>query len=183
MMYSSQLSAQNRQIKFLKHPIMPSYTHDISTLTEQMDLEMSSDNNSNTPTLIKQMQSLQMSPDNDSNTSTLCEQLQSFKMSSDNDNNTSKLTSKPTRRRIVKEQHHWDRTYQCLVVWSEYDCGHELPQTVRDPRCWKCEELQPCFCIPTDWDIGADGLCPTCDMVKKGEERARQRRLAMGLPA
>lgn len=133
--------------------------------------------------LTKQMQSLELSPDSQTSTSALTEQMQSLQMSSDNNSNILKptLTPAPTPRRIIKEQHHYDRTYQCLIVWSEYDCGHELSQVVRDPRCWKCEETQPRLCRLTDWDIGADGLCLTCDIMKKGEERARQRRLAMGL--
>lgn len=112
-------------------------------------------------------------------------------MATDNQNNvqqfkptdppqkTTSASTEPARR--PKQQHHWDRTYQCLTVYSEYDCGHELPLVVRDPRCWKCEDLQPRLCRPSDWDIGADGLCPDCAIVKRQEELARQRRLARGL--
>ena len=112
-------------------------------------------------------------------------------MATDNKNNVEKpkppggpqnktLASTETTRQ-PKQQHHWERTYQCLTVYSEYDCGHELPLTVRDPRCWKCEEMQPRLCRPSDWDIGADGLCPDCETIRRQEELARQRRLARGL--
>jgi hypothetical protein len=93
---------------------------------------------------------------------------------------TATATPAETPRR-PKEQHHYDRTYQCLIVYSEYDCRCELASTVRDPRCWKCEEVQPRLCRPSNWDIGADGLCPDCEMIRRGEELAHQRRLARGL--
>lgn len=115
-------------------------------------------------------------------------QHQSVKMQADTNKATpaatTVLTSTSTsteRPRRPRQQHHWDRTYQCMIVYSEYDCGHELSQIVRDPRCWKCEEIQPRRCWLSCWDIGADGLCPECDIIKRGEELARQRRLARGL--
>lgn len=103
-----------------------------------------------------------------------------LKMPGDTNNSKSSSTSASPPGR-PRQQHHRDRTYQCLTVYSEYDCGHELAQVVRDPRCWKCEEIQPRLCRPSDWDIGADGLCPDCEMIRKGEELARQRRMARGL--
>ncbi|KAF7508058.1 hypothetical protein GJ744_009640 [Endocarpon pusillum] len=82
--------------------------------------------------------------------------------------------------RRPRQPHHDAHTYKCLRVHSEYDCGHELPQIVRDPGCWKCHESQPNLCRPSDWDIGADGLCPDCETLRRGEERARLRRAWRG---
>ena len=66
--------------------------------------------------------------------------------------------------------------YQCIKVYTDWECGCQTVKVHRYRNCWKCNDLDHGLCHPEENEIDEDGDCRKCREEKRAKAQAEKRR-------